>query len=285
MPNKLYKDMSIMQIVTAADKNYLKYLACHLLSLGRYGSVAHPMIITIIHKGIDRNIQQELEKLIPAPHQLCWFEPCLKTLQQIKAPLKFASCSPHYYRLLAPFIFPACSRAIYLDADTLVMEDLFPLWSLNLDGYAIAAVRDYIPCICEAIENWENLHLNPNAPYFNSGVMLIDLNAWRAEKISQQVLTICYKHQDLLLAQKKWPQYDQYGLNVILHGNWKELDKTWNYGTDRSPERANIIHFIGNGKIGLSTCQPVFSRIFHDIFNQLISSSFISQETKINFTQ
>jgi lipopolysaccharide biosynthesis glycosyltransferase len=120
----------------------------------------------------------------------------------------------------------------------------------------------------DAVANWEALALDPDAPYFNSGVLLIDLVAWRAAEVSQRALFICEEHSDRLLAQGKWPQYDQYGLNVTLMGRWKELEQVWNYGTDMPPFDARIVHYIGNGKIGLPTCHPHFSRLFFSMLSR-----------------
>jgi lipopolysaccharide biosynthesis glycosyltransferase len=226
------------------------------------------MVITIIHRGIDRATQEELERRFPAPLHIRWFEPRIEKLKEVKAPLEFATCSPHYFRLLAPCILPQCTKAIYLDVDTLVLENLLPLWTLDLDGKTVAAVQDSIPCVSEAIGNWKELNLDPYAPYFNSGVLLIDLESWRAKGISQQALSLCQRYSQHLLAQQKWPQYDQYGLNVALHKNWKELEKAWNYGTDLLPEKANIIHFVGNGKIDLPTCHPYFTALFYDMLER-----------------
>lgn len=266
-----------LQIVTAADENYLPYLACHLISLGRFASPGKSMEVTIIHRGIPARSQSQLEELLPRHHRTRWIEPLPRLLRRIGAPPNFASCSPHYFRLLMPFVLPDCLRAIYLDADTLVLGDLLPLWETDLAGNTVAAVRDYIPRMCEAVANWEELQLNPDAPYFNSGVLLIDLVAWRAAEVSQRVLIICEKHSDQLLAQQKWPQYDQYGLNVTLTGRWKELERVWNYGTDLPPSDARIVHYIGNGKVGLPTCHPHFGRLFFSMLSHTPYRSWLPQ--------
>jgi len=253
-----------MRVVTAADEKYLPFLACHLISLGEHASEAAPMEITVIQRGISRQEQQKLELLIPGYHKLRWVEPNTTLLRKLGAPPDFANLSPHYFRLLIPFLMPNEARAIYLDADTIVLKEVFSLWVTDLEDRVVAAVRDYLPCVCDAVGNWEELRLNPNAPYFNSGVLVMDLVQWRREKISQRALSACQKYQHRLLAQGKWNQYDQYGLNVVIHGNWKALNPAWNHGADLPQSEARIVHFVGNGKPALPTCQPLFSRLFFD---------------------
>jgi lipopolysaccharide biosynthesis glycosyltransferase len=255
-----------MKIVTAADRNYVGYLTSHLTSLGKHGSKKCTLEITVIHRGISQECQARLKARIPPPHRVTWVEPTFELLRKVEAPLDFVSCSPHYFRLLIPYLFKEASRVLYLDADTLVLEDLWPLWNLDLEKHTIGAAPDYLSFIEDGVANWQELHLDPQAPYFNSGVLLINLSRWREQNISLQVLELCRKYPHHLIAQGKWPQHDQYGLNVSLYQKWKPLDRSWNYGTDLPFSKAHILHFVGNGKVGKSQCQskchPLFAKIF-----------------------
>lgn len=257
-----------LNVVTAADANYLPYLACHLLSLAENGWPDGTIALTVVHRGISLHEQAALEALVARRLNIMWVEPHPDLLRWVGAPLEFAACSPHYFRLLAPFLLTEQKRAVYLDADTIVVEDIFPLHITDLEGQTTAAVRDYLPCIRDAVDNWQALNLNPSAPYFNSGVLVIDLAGWRAQEIPQRVLRVCLENSDHLLAQRKWPQYEQYGLNVVLHGRWKALDPVWNHGTDMPPSPARIVHYIGNGKIGRTTCYPYFEELFFEFLNR-----------------
>lgn len=253
-----------LQVVTAANEQYLPYLACHLLSLGERGSRGEPFEITVIHRGIHGDARGALEELVPRPHSLRWFEPTPASLREVGAPEEIVTCTPHYFRLLMPFLLAGHSRAVYIDADTIILDDITPLWETGLEGHAAAAVRDYLPCIRDAVSNWRELKLSPETPYFNSGVLVADLPRWREEGIPRRVLNVCREYQGYLRAQQKWPQYDQYGLNVVIHGRWKQLPRSWNHGTDLPPSSARIAHYIGNGKAGRATCRPFFKQLFFD---------------------
>jgi lipopolysaccharide biosynthesis glycosyltransferase len=252
------------QVVTAADERYLPYLGCLLVSLGEHGAAGQPVEITVFHRGLALHVRRELTGLLPRRLRLHWVEPDAVLLRSVGAPTDLERASPHYFRLLAPLCLPDHDRALYLDADTMVLSDLTPLWSTDLQGRAVAAVRDYLPRIGDAVSNWRELNLDPNAPYFNSGVMVMDLARWRDEAVPQRTLEVCRVCRDHLIAHGSWPQHDQYGLNVVLHGRWKDLDPALNHGADLPPRAPRIVHFIGNGKVGLPTCQPFFSRLFLD---------------------
>lgn len=255
------------QFVTAADGNYLHYLACHVSSLAVHASIEHPIDITVIVRGISVSAKAELEALVPHPHRLMWFEPTPEALRALRAPIEFATCSPHYLRLLMPFLLPAHSRAIYLDADTVVVGDLLPLWTMDLENYPVAAMRDYLENVRDAISNYKELGLDPESSYFNSGVLVIDLDRWRKKRVAESVMSVCDRNKDKLLAQGMWPQFDQYGLNVVLNKQWKQLDEMWNHGSHVPHATERVVHFIGSGKVGFPNCQTYYSQLFFDVLS------------------
>ncbi len=85
---------------------------------------------------------------------------------------------PSYYRLIIDQILPRdVSLAIYLDSDIVVNGDLSELFSYDLNGYTIAAVPDAWVDRADRIK--EKIELPKGARYFNSGVLLINLETWR----------------------------------------------------------------------------------------------------------
>lgn len=115
-------------------------------------------------------------------------------------------------------------RVLYLDTDTLIMGPIDTLWDLDLEGRTAGAVRSVnFPTICTygAIDNWPDLDLDPRAPYFNSGVLLIDVERWRARDIGPRTIGYVRSFDARRNA-------DQEGLNVALADDWLELDPTWN---------------------------------------------------------
>lgn len=184
-----------------------------------------------------------------------------------------------YSRLLLPRLLPDLDRILYLDSDIVVCGDLGVLWDFELAGTLALAVQDvaapYIDCEkalpnferCEPflpahrpIENWQDLGLDPLAPYFNSGVMLMDLQGWRTESIGDSCLSVLKEHRSFV---KFW---DQYALNVVLSGRWGMLPERWNSTShlmsiphssqsafsaasfEESRLRPEIIHYTGPAK-------------------------------------
>ena len=145
-----------------------------------------------------------------------------------------------YLRLRLPALLPQVDRILYLDVDTVVHRDLEALFDIDLGTKALAAVPDW-PMLVGS-ETWpsfaipyegrrlrfaayarEALGFGADAatPYFNSGVLLMDLATWRRDDIAGLTLA--------LLAKKPGFYYpDQDALNAFFQGEIVALDARWN---------------------------------------------------------
>ena len=123
-----------------------------------------------------------------------------------------------YFRILAADLFEE-DKIIYLDSDLLVTGSLMEVWNTELENYPIAAVHDPF------VNDLERLELMPEQGYFNSGVMLLNLDRWRAMGLGQKVLDYIKTHPERIQFA------DQCGFNAILKGDWKKLAPKWNVQT------------------------------------------------------
>jgi lipopolysaccharide biosynthesis glycosyltransferase len=165
--------------------------------------------------------------------------------------------SATYLRLFMPEMLTERDRGIYLDADTLVLSDLGELWKVELQEQPIAAVQEaYVPYVSSdnGLMNWRDLGLEPDAKYFNPGVMILDLARWREENITLKVIRYLTSQTEFV----RW--HDQDALNAVLAGRWRELDRVWNVTPywDRPEhrlgsnvdilQRVRILHFLSDAK-------------------------------------
>ncbi len=162
-----------------------------------------------------------------------------------------------YYRLFIPDLFAGkVDRLVYLDSDMVICSSLHELASLPLDNGVIGAVPSF-----SAQQNQKkavSLGHGKNSAYFNAGVMLINPQKWKEERVRDQCLDFAEEHPECIQFA------DQDLLNYVLAGQYKSLPLGWNatvemYG-DIDPEdlegcsldelksaRANphIVHFNG----------------------------------------
>jgi len=132
-----------------------------------------------------------------------------------------------FLRLLMDELLPPdLHRALWLDADVVVEASLAPLWSHPFGDHTIVAVQDYggptLGTTGGTAETCRELGLDPDAPYFNSGVMLVDLARWRRERVTQEVLAYTRQFSKHVLFG------DQDGLNSVLTGRWAPAPLQWN---------------------------------------------------------
>jgi lipopolysaccharide biosynthesis glycosyltransferase len=125
-----------------------------------------------------------------------------------------------YYRLLTPVLLPDVERIIYLDGDIIINKSLKPLWNTNLEDKALAAIidEDY-----NGEERHKRLYIPQQIPYFNAGVLLINLKYWREHDVISRCMKCIENMADKLLF------HDQDTLNVVLHNEIKLLPLTYNF--------------------------------------------------------
>lgn len=131
-----------------------------------------------------------------------------------------------YLRFLAPDILPdSVSRVIYLDSDLVVLDDIGGLWDIDLAGNPLGAVPelDWWGEIPE--QRMLDLGFRPGHRYVNAGVLVMDLDAWRRERISDQLFAFVSHHGERLT----W--HDQDALNILLQGRITLLPRRWNVQT------------------------------------------------------
>ena len=122
-------------------------------------------------------------------------------------------------RLLVDKLLPKeVDRIIYLDGDTLVLENIRELWEVDLEG----KVLGMCPEPTTSSERREKLDLGMNM-YHNSGVLLIDLQQWRMREIGKKIFHYYRVNDGRLFAP------DQDALNGALKEEIKTLSITYNY--------------------------------------------------------
>ena len=113
-------------------------------------------------------------------------------------------------------------RVIYLDPDILVINPLRPLWELDLAGRMFAAAAHTGKT--ELANSVNQVRLGTNHNYFNSGVLLIDLDAARRWIDPAALFAFTKKHARELL----FPDQDL--LNMLYGERVLALDDAvWNY--------------------------------------------------------
>lgn len=206
--------------------------------------------VYIIDGGISDEKRVRMERALNKPPinlNIQWVLPDPKLVRGLPKPMEEYLTVAAYYRLLAPYLIPE-AKAIYLDSDMVIQSDLHELWARDLQGRALAAVVNVgdLKLGSESVDiDCEKQGLNPNDSYFNSGVLIMDLEKWRRHGLVEKILDNIRKYEGI------YKYADQDGLNAVLHDDWIELERRWNVqlnhtGFKAEPiaaEKASVIHY------------------------------------------
>lgn len=119
------------------------------------------------------------------------------------------------FKFFLPDLLPDCGKVLWLDCDILVKDDLSLLFAVPLDG-----------CVAAVVKDSGLIYRKPDGPiatadYFNTGVMLFDLEAMRSGGFTRRLVE--WKKNvaaDSLM--------DQNAFNAVLAGRIKPLHPRWN---------------------------------------------------------
>lgn len=146
-----------------------------------------------------------------------------------------------YARLLVGQYVKA-DRVVYFDTDFLCMKDVADLYHRDISDKVVFATKTpmYMSLAddCPFLSSEEAVKY----PYFNAGVLLINLAEWRNREIEHKLM-------DALRSNVKLEKHDQTLLNWVLRDEWGLLESEWGlllcHDTDR-PDDTNF-HFGGGG--------------------------------------
>lgn len=207
-----------MNVVWSSDENYAQHLAVSMLSLLDSHRTTARLHCHIISNNITEASRRELDRLArDYGRRIHWidFAPYRHRLRLDMAwPISVSS----YARLFLPEMLPeSVDRVLYLDCDTVVCGSLEGLFAMDLKGAWVGGVRDFIP---EGFKR--SVGLAPDSVYINAGVLLIDLEKWRREKVLERFLGCIDKHGGRVY------HHDQGVINDCLQGRMHVLPPRYN---------------------------------------------------------
>ena len=245
-----------MELLVTVDKNYIPPLQVMLTSL-YMNNPGEDVEVYLLHSKLQEKELEPLEKqcgrlgykFFPVKIEDSWFS---------QAPVTKQYPREMYYRLLAPCFLPQkLHRILYLDPDILVINSLKPLWETDMKGRLFAAAAHTGKT--NLANNINQVRLGTTHKYFNSGVLLINLDQGRKEILPEEIFRYAGEHAKELLLP------DQDILNAVFGSRTLELDDyLWNYDArnystyllrsggvcdmDWVMGNTGILHFCGNTK-------------------------------------
>ncbi|MGY3211550.1 glycosyltransferase family 8 protein [Mucilaginibacter sp. HD30] len=164
-----------------------------------------------------------------------------------------------YFRLLITEILPqSVEKALFLDADVVVAGSLreLALHQFKDDEYLLA-VDDVEVTTHVARLNAMGF---PVTRYFNAGVLLINVSAWRINGLSAKFIDIANEYMERLA----W--WDQDILNMYFYKDWQPMSDTYNalHLRRKLPVTPAVIHYAGLAKPWLYVHDHPYKSLYWD---------------------
>lgn len=267
-----------MDIACSTDDNYAMPTGVMLTSLfeNNKGESIH---VHVMHGGLQKENADRLRAVAEAYGQTISFR-LVDKAQTGDLPIGRDWQNEHvgqsvatYYRLFLARLLPeGVERVIYLDGDMLVLGSLRGLWHTDMQGKAVAAVPD---AYTDYPVHYNRLRYPQREGYFNAGMMLVNLDHWRENGMTERFVRYIRDNADRLA------YHDQDVLNAVLRHEkvtlplkYNMLDEywfapgqsivSWQYEEQMKEGRQNpvIVHFTCVPKPWYSNCKHPCKKLF-----------------------
>jgi lipopolysaccharide biosynthesis glycosyltransferase len=196
-------------IIFAIDKNYIQHLAVALESLFKNNDFI--INVYVLFDGLNKNDIYNLDIIAKRYQQsITYHKVNIERFSGFKENFHFTKAM--YFRLLIPDILDAdVQSAIYIDSDVVINGNIKYLFELDLEDNKLAAVGN------PDFSAIERLKLKINTIYFDSGLLVFNLDIWRKENIHKKIIKYIKNNPEKLL----YPDND--ALNIIIDGDFLEI--------------------------------------------------------------
>lgn len=286
----------IMPIVIVADEAYALPTAAMLISIKSNRKLTSCYEVNILSNNISDESKQKLKYIADDMFKVNIIEMQQKEiLPDIPSQTAIDELPANHsalYKFCIPNLFEKYDKVLYLDCDLLVMDDLSPLFNIDLSGRYVAASADSLQFLRPP--HFKRIQ-SSNKTYFNSGVMLLNLKKMREDNIVNSLIDYRINGINYYMDQDAFnvvfndnvvyiPFYYNMDYTTLRKFNCTELRKYYHLGKyDRLPvlyRRAKIFHFTGFSKPWKYNV-PYFTKLYDSYLTQTLFSDNIGRRETI----
>lgn len=210
-----------MNVLFSSDNNYAQHLGVAIYSLLKHNQAADTISVYVVDNGIEDVNKDNLQTIVSEfANSTIYYISFDSWKEQLHLDLAWPISLSSYARLFLASMLPDdVERVIYMDCDMIVCDGLMDLWSYNLQGNVVGAVQDTVSTVKLSIG------LMPTDSYFNAGMLLVDVKAWREHGKEQMCLDFISTHNGRVV------HHDQGVLNGVFRNAWTCLPLRYNIMT------------------------------------------------------
>lgn len=234
------------------NNSYAAYCACSISSIIQHASPKRDYLIFIFSNDLSETNKTKLLKLSTKNCSILFHE--VKNNPSLN---KIANCCQkhtkkddffykpiYWHRYAIPDILTNYDKCIYLDSDTIILNDIGKLIDTNLRNKVVAASKDPVITKGRIGKQYASNVLGiPQKHFVNSGVLVMNLKLFRKIKYLQMAASIMHDYDPDLTG------VDQEYMNVLLYRKIKFLPYVWNTSpTKTMSKNTKLIHYNLNNK-------------------------------------
>ncbi|XP_050216289.1 probable galacturonosyltransferase-like 4 [Mercurialis annua] len=257
-------ETDVIHISMTLDVNYLRGTMAAVLSMLQHTTCPENLSFHFLSVHYEPELYSSINATFPFLNFKIYRFDSNRVRGKISRSIRQALDQPlNYARIYLADIIPTdVGRVIYLDSDIIIVDDVAKLWRVNMEEKVVAAPEychaNFTAYFTESF--WSDKEMvktfQGRVPcYFNTGVMVVDVEKWRKGKYTKRV-------EDWMVVQKQKRIYQLGSLPpflLVLAGNIKAVNHRWNQhglGGDNyegkcrrlHPGPISLLHWSGKGK-------------------------------------
>lgn len=209
----------VISVLYQFDDKYAPYAGISITSLFENNKHIEKIKVYILGDGLSQENCDKLRKTGQKYSRQIIFidiEPIKRTLLEIKLPMYRGSHAANM-RLFLPYISEIVEdKVLYLDSDTIVSGKIDKIFDIDIGSAPVAMVLDSL-----GMKHGKELGLQNN--YYNSGVVLFQMNIWREHNICDKIVDYVKN------VRSAFSMPDQDLLNLVCKDNIYRLGLEYNF--------------------------------------------------------
>lgn len=219
--------MSAICVAIASDKTYLPGAIGTLAGIRMNLDEDLCLYVVFLHDGLDEASQEQCRLSLGKFRGETTIDFKKIEADFSKYPHFPAATQLTYARLLLPEN-TSHERIVYIDSDFLVCRSIGPLKDCDVSDCGVAAVVEWgIRTIANDINPGCPFEVDPANPYFNGGLMVLDMLRIQKSGIFDKATNYLKRHPEHC---KVW---DQSALNFSINGDFEILEECFNFQNAR----------------------------------------------------
>ncbi len=259
--------MGQIHLCIAADQNYQLPLTALANSIFK-NSTSHKCVLHILFTGMSEKYRNKLIRKYKKTNVSFDF------IDMSKYNFDFHGLDMQhwtraiFYRIMIPEIFKDLERILYIDGDTLVLQDLYDFFNTQLPEDKIMAM------VVDRFSYKSRIPVLQTSNYFNSGMILFDIKKCRSFNFSDKCIRWIFENPETA----KFP--DQDAINIICDGKIERVSNLYNkqFATNdviKLDTKPTIVHFLSAIKPWMKKSPVGYSKLYRKYIPSLFAKTSV----------